>query len=154
MTRNGASRAWHTARPAFRRWRKDRPFWGGLLIIVAGLIIVAAPVLNPLPLIVQQGIAGISGYLAGVLLMAVGALVWLQPPQRFFYGIAAILLSLVSFITSNFGGFVLGMLFGLIGGALAVAWVPDRKRKSGRKRRGRSEEHTSELQSRGHLVCR
>ncbi|GAB3452005.1 hypothetical protein GCM10027570_29680 [Streptomonospora sediminis] len=137
MTRNGASRAWQTPRPAFREWRKSRPFWGGVLILLAGIVIVAAPALNPLDLIVQQGIAGVSGYFAGVLLMAVGVLVWLQPPQRFFYGIAAILLSLVSFVTSNFGGFGFGMLFGMIGGALAVAWVPDRGRPSRAPRRNR-----------------
>ncbi|KIH97918.1 hypothetical protein LP52_16445 [Streptomonospora alba] len=130
MTRNGTSRSWRTARAAFRQWRGARPFWGGLLILLAGIIIVAAPVLNPLDLIVEQGVAGISGYFAGLLLMAVGVLVWLQPPQRFFYGIAAVLLSLVSFVTSNFGGFVFGMLFGLIGGALTAAWVPDRARRT------------------------
>ncbi|QBI55712.1 DUF6114 domain-containing protein [Streptomonospora litoralis] len=136
MSRNGVSRAWQTARPAFRMWRRNRPFWGGLLIILAGIVIVAAPALNPLQLIVQQGIAGISGYFAGLLLIAVGVLVWLQPPQRFFYGIAAILIALVSFVTSNFGGFVFGMLFGLIGGALTIAWVPDRGRKDAGRRRG------------------
>ncbi|MUL42212.1 hypothetical protein FZ103_13650 [Streptomonospora sp. PA3] len=141
MTRHGASGVWQSARPAFRGWRRSRPFWGGLLITLAGIVIIAAPALNPLDLIVQQGIAGISGYFVGVLLMAVGVLVWLQPPQRFFYGIAAVLLSLISFVTSNFGGFVFGMLFGMVGGALAIAWVPDRARKTpvvpGRRGRGR-----------------
>ncbi|GAA4915776.1 DUF6114 domain-containing protein [Streptomonospora salina] len=128
MTRNGTSRRWQTARAAFRQWRGSRPFWGGLLIVLSGAVIVAAPALNPLDLIVKQGVAGISGYFAGLLLMAVGVLAWLQPPQRFFYGIAAMLLALVSFVTSNFGGFVFGMLFGLVGGALTASWVPDRAR--------------------------
>src|SRR5690625_6659982 len=38
------------------------------------------------------------------------------------------------------------------GYATAESWAP--RREPGRARRWRSEEHTSELQSRGHLVCR
>ncbi|MFD0774396.1 DUF6114 domain-containing protein, partial [Streptomonospora algeriensis] len=161
MTRNGTSSRWQTAHAAFRQWRGSRPFWGGLLIVLSGTVILAAPALNPLDLIVQQGIAGISGYFAGLLLMAVGVLVWLQPPQRAFYGIAAVLLALVSFVTSNFGGFVFGMLFGLVGGALTAAWVPERAQKpapestssSARKRlaglRGRRVGRTGEAATEG-----
>ncbi|GAA1761785.1 DUF6114 domain-containing protein [Streptomonospora arabica] len=144
MTPYGTSSGWKTARSAFRVWRRSRPFWGGLLVLLAGIVIVAAPALNPLDLIVQQGIAGISGYFAGLLLMAVGVLVWLQPPQRVFYGVAAVLLSLVSFVTSNFGGFGFGMLFGLVGGALAAAWVPHRERTARAGRRGRRRGPASE----------
>ncbi|MDT0302187.1 DUF6114 domain-containing protein [Streptomonospora wellingtoniae] len=138
MTPNGTPREGKATRSAFREWRRSRPFWGGLLILLAGIVIVAAPALNPLDLIVQQGIAGVSGYFSGLLLMAVGVLVWLQPPQRIFYGVAAVLLSLVSFITSNFGGFVFGMLFGLVGGALTAAWVPHRERREPAGERGRA----------------
>jgi hypothetical protein len=35
-----------------------------------------------------------------------------------------VLASLVSFITSDLGGLLLGMLLGIIGGALAFAWSP------------------------------
>jgi hypothetical protein len=41
-----------------------------------------------------------------------------------FYGIAGIELGIVSFPASNLGGFLLGMLLAIIGGALAFAWVP------------------------------
>ncbi|MBB4930056.1 hypothetical protein F4561_000876 [Lipingzhangella halophila] len=114
------------ARVVFRNWRRSRPFWGGLLVTLGGAIIVLAP-LAPLPLLIQQGIAGISGYIVGLLLIALGLLAWFQPMQRSFFGIVAILLSLASFVTSNFGGFVIGMLLGLVGGALVFAWVPDRR---------------------------
>ena len=43
---------------------------------------------------------------------------------RVFAGVAAILLALVSLSVSNFGGFLIGFLLGLIGGALAVSWAP------------------------------
>ena len=34
------------------------------------------------------------------------------------------MLGLVSLPVSNFGGFIVGFLFALIGGAMAVAWAP------------------------------
>ncbi len=49
---------------------------------------------------------------------------WYQSQSRVFAGVAAILLSLVSLVISNFGGFVIGFLLGLFGGALGVAWAP------------------------------
>jgi hypothetical protein len=43
---------------------------------------------------------------------------------RTFAGVAAILLALVSIPVSNLGGFLVGFLLALVGGALAVSWVP------------------------------
>ncbi|QBI56621.1 DUF6114 domain-containing protein [Streptomonospora litoralis] len=107
----------------FTRWRRTRPFWGGLFVACGGAAVAVAP-LAPLPLLVHQGIAGVAGYTVGLLLVALGMLSWLQPAQRVFYGIAAVLLSLVSFVTSDFGGLGAGMLSGLVGGSLLAAWRP------------------------------
>ncbi|MDT7599789.1 MAG: hypothetical protein QOK26_1866, partial [Pseudonocardiales bacterium] len=35
-----------------------------------------------------------------------------------------VLLSLVSFVTTNLGGLVVGMLLGIVGGSLGFAWRP------------------------------
>jgi hypothetical protein len=47
--------------------------------------------------------------------------------------------SLASFLLSNLGGFVIGMLLGILGGSMAVGWVPDierfRRRSPGGARR-------------------
>ncbi|NEE61205.1 hypothetical protein G3M55_93950, partial [Streptomyces sp. SID8455] len=37
---------------------------------------------------------------------------------------AAILLALISIPVANIGGFVIGFLFALIGGALSISWAP------------------------------
>ncbi|WP_030169200.1 DUF6114 domain-containing protein [Spirillospora albida] len=117
----------NTTRPrGFSRWRRTRPFWGGLLVVLAGLELIAIP-LAPVPLIVHQGMAGVASWLIGAILIAAGALMWAQPMLRIFYGILAVLLSIASFLTSNFGGFLLGLLLGVVGGAMAVAWVPVKK---------------------------
>ena len=48
---------------------------------------------------------------------------------RTFAGIAAILLALISIPIANIGGFVVGFLLSMFGGALAVAWVPAKPRR-------------------------
>jgi len=66
----------------------------------------------------------VFGVLIGILLIAAGIVLWVNPTHRVFYGIAGIVLGIISFPASNLGGFVLGMLLAIIGGALAFAWVP------------------------------
>lgn len=94
-------------------------------MVLAGIELIAIPA-APMAVIIHEGIAGVSSYLIGLLLIACGLLLWFQPVQRSFFGIAAVLLSLASFVTSNFGGFVIGMLLGLVGGSLGFAWTPHR----------------------------
>ncbi|WP_160160908.1 DUF6114 domain-containing protein [Actinomadura sp. K4S16] len=107
----------------FRRWRRTRPFWGGVFAVLGGVELIAIP-LAPMPLIVHQGMAGVASWLIGALLVTAGALLWFQPAHRSFYGVLAVLLSLASFLTSNFGGFLVGLLLGVLGGALGFAWSP------------------------------
>ena len=117
------------ARAAWRRWRHTRPFWGGLLLVLAGLELLALPLTGVLAhgaikLVIYIGIGGVFGVLIGILLIAAGIVVWVNPAHRVFYGVAGIVLGIVSFPASNLGGFVLGMLLAIIGGALAFAWAP------------------------------
>ena len=117
------------ARAAFRRWRRSRPFWGGLLLVLSGLELLALPltgvlVKGQIKLVIYIGIGGVFGVLIGILLIAAGIVLWVNPTHRVFYGIAGIVLGIISFPASNLGGFVLGMLLAIIGGALAFAWVP------------------------------
>jgi Family of unknown function (DUF6114) len=116
-------------RAAWRAWRRSRPFWGGLLLVLSGLELLALPLTGVLihgaiKLVIYIGIGGVFGVLIGILLIAAGIVLWVNPAHRVFYGIAGIALGIVSFPASNLGGFVLGMLLAIIGGALAFAWVP------------------------------
>jgi uncharacterized protein DUF6114 len=116
---------------AFRRWRAARPFTGGLLVILAGAEILLA-VRAPLPVVMHVGMQGMVGYLVPVLLLLCGALLLVNPAQRLFYSTIAALFALASWATSNLGGFLFGMILGLIGSALAFAWTPHRRRKTPR----------------------
>jgi hypothetical protein len=111
----------------FRAWRGTRPFWAGLFVLLSGLPIMYFPYFN-----LQVGhltlamatTAGAGSLIIGVLLVVLGVSLWFQKHVRTFAGVAAILLGLVSLPVSNFGGFLLGFLLALVGGAMAVAWAP------------------------------
>jgi hypothetical protein len=116
-------------RAAFRQWRRTRPFWGGFLLLLAGIELLLIPLSGILlhgavKLVVYIGIGGVFGVLLGVLLIACGLLLWLNPAHRTFYAIAGVLLAVLSFIASNFGGFFIGMLLGIIGGSMGFGWTP------------------------------
>ena len=110
-------KAWH----AFGIWRRTRPFWGGLLVSAGGCEIVLSEH-GPLDVVIHVGMQGLAGYLVPVMLLLCGILLWFTPAQRPFYSLLAIVLSLGSWLTSNLGGFFLGMALGLVGGTLAFAW--------------------------------
>jgi hypothetical protein len=107
---------------AFYRWRHSRPFWGGLLVLLGGAEILLSE-RAPLPVVIHVGIQGLAGYLVPAVLLLCGLLLWFTPEQRTFYSILAVLLALGSWITSNLGGFFVGMALGLVGGSLAFAWA-------------------------------
>jgi uncharacterized protein DUF6114 len=111
----------------FWNWRHARPFWGGLLVLVGGAEIFLT-VMAPLPIVVHVGMQGFIGYLLPILLSALGALLIFNPQQHVFYSIVAAVLALASWLTSNLGGFVIGLLLAVVGSALAFAWSPDKHR--------------------------
>lgn len=114
-------------RVMFRHWRWQRPFWAGLLTLLAGLPIAYLPYANLTlgQLTVRMATtAGSGSLIIGVLLFVLGLTMWFQTPVRTFAGVATLLLALVSLVISNFGGLLIGFLLALFGGALSIAWAP------------------------------
>lgn len=112
-------------RSAFWHWRHARPFWGGLFVFLSGLEMFAT-VWAPLPVVIHVGMQGFIGYLLPILLAVLGVLLIVNPQQHLFYSLVAAVLALASWLTSNLGGFIFGLLMGVIGSALAFAWSPDK----------------------------
>jgi hypothetical protein len=77
----------------------------------------------PIPVVIHVGIQGLAGYLVPAIMLLCGLLLWFSPEQRTFYSVLAVLLSLGSWVTSNLGGFFVGMALGLVGGSLGFAWA-------------------------------
>lgn len=111
----------------FSRWRKGRPFGAGLLMMLAGIVIMAPAYLSFSVSNIQIQIStmgGVSTAVIGILLITCGLMCWFRGEGRILAGVAAIILSILALWQSNFGGFGIGLILGLIGGALALAWDP------------------------------
>lgn len=123
------SRGFTYWRLRFRAWRGTRPFWAGLFTLLGGLPIAYFPYaqlhLGNLTLAMSTT-AGAGSLIIGVLLVTLGLTMWFHSIVRVFAGVAAILLALVSIPVSNIGGFLLGFLLALLGGALSISWAPGR----------------------------
>ncbi|EST34602.1 hypothetical protein M878_09635 [Streptomyces roseochromogenus subsp. oscitans DS 12.976] len=122
------------ARAAFRRWRARRPFWGGLLLALAGGEILLTEKAS-LKVVMHIGMQGLAGYLLPSLMALLGLLVLFNPAQRLFYSITGVLVSLGTWMTSNLGGFFIGLLLGITGSCLTFGWVPDQEPRISRRER-------------------
>ncbi|MFD9334386.1 DUF6114 domain-containing protein [Streptomyces sp. NPDC060028] len=107
----------------WRRWRRSRPFWGGLFAVLAGAEICALP-LAPLKVMLHQGVAGIPSVLMGIVMIVLGLTAWFSPPQRSLAGVLTTLIATAALVLSNLGGFLIGTLLGILGGGLMFAWQP------------------------------
>ncbi|MEU6588172.1 DUF6114 domain-containing protein [Streptomyces sp. NPDC046881] len=136
-------------RLAFRGWRARRPFWGGLLLALGGGEILLTEKAS-LKVVLHIGMQGLAGYLLPGLMVLLGLLILFNPSQRLFYSITGILLSLGTWLTSNLGGFFIGLLLGAIGSCLTFGWLPDQEpRISRRKRRKQARTAGRSLTSEG-----
>ncbi len=111
----------------FHAWSGRRPFWAGLFTLLGGFPIAYFPYADLRLGNVSLAMAttgGAGALIIGVLLITLGLALWFQETIRVFAGVAAILLALVSIPVSNLGGFFMGFSLSMIGGALALAWVP------------------------------
>ncbi|MFJ9745352.1 DUF6114 domain-containing protein [Streptomyces chartreusis] len=121
-------------RSAFRRWRADRPFWGGLLLALGGAWILLTMKAS-LKVVLHVGMQGLAGYLLPALMVLLGLLTLFNPAQRLFYSITGILVTLGTWLTSNLGGFFVGLLLGAVGSCLVFGWLPDQEPRRGRRQR-------------------
>ncbi|WP_233518078.1 DUF6114 domain-containing protein [Streptomyces corynorhini] len=111
---------------AFARWRARRPFWGGLLLLLGGGEILLTEQAS-ISVVLQAGAGGIAAYLLPLVMAVCGLLLILNPAQRLFYSVVGVLVSLGTWITSNLGGFFVGLLLGVLGSSLAFGWLPDQE---------------------------
>ncbi|RPK57787.1 hypothetical protein EES43_20790 [Streptomyces sp. ADI96-02] len=118
-------------RRRFHAWRGNRPFWAGLFTMAGGLPIAYFPYANMHlgnVTLAMSTTAGAGSLIIGVLLVTLGLTMWFHHIVRVFAGVAAILLALISIPVANIGGFVIGFLLSLLGGALSLSWAPGEPR--------------------------
>ncbi|SER09258.1 DUF6114 domain-containing protein [Natrinema salaciae] len=110
----------------FNDWRAQRPFLGGVLLCLAGLFITWVP-MQILPDLLFVG-GRMTGFLAigtlfGVFVFLSGVYALYRPEHSTEIGVVGVVLSIFS-LFGSLGGLFLGMLFGILGGNLCIAWIP------------------------------
>jgi hypothetical protein len=110
-------------RRVLRRWRHTRPFWGGLFLILGGAELLLVP-LSPLTVLVSLGLGGLAAIGIGLALVAAGIFLWLLPHAHHYVSVNALILSVLSFAATNLGGFLVGMVLGIVGSAMGFGWTP------------------------------
>jgi hypothetical protein len=109
----------------FREFRWTRPFWAAVLVGIAAGEQAILPV-GPTDALIKAGSSAFLGLICAAALALMALVILFLPSQRVVAGLVAVVVSLCSFPLSNLGGFVIGMLLGILGGSMAVGWVPDR----------------------------
>lgn len=132
-------------RRRFAAWRSDRPFLPGLLVIISGVVIMIPAYLTFKVadiLVMISTVSGVSTLVIGTILVLLGVTAWMRPAVHLHLGVLAIIFAVIALPTSNIGGFVVGTLFGVIGGGLLLAWEDaepvNRRGKHRKKRSARS----------------
>lgn len=118
---NGRTRG---RRERFREWRRGRPFAGGVLLLLAGVLIAYVPLQFAFELMLVGGGYTFVGLLWAVGVSLTGAFVLYRPDLSTMLGVVGVAFSILSLLGA-LGGFLLGMLLGILGGNLCVAWRPE-----------------------------
>ncbi|UNO44394.1 hypothetical protein KGS77_33185 [Streptomyces sp. MST-110588] len=116
---------WPRQRAALRGWRRTRPFWAGLLLVLGGAEMLLVP-LSPLTVLVSLGLGGLAALGIGLALIVAGLFLWWKPAAHHYVSVNALILSVLSFAATNLGGFLVGMGLGIAGGAMGFGWTPVR----------------------------
>lgn len=75
-------------------------------------------------LVMISTVSGVSTLLIGALLVMFGLGAWFRPSTSTYLGVLSIIVAVIALPTSNLGGFLIGSVLGIVGGALTLAWEP------------------------------
>lgn len=122
--RHGLSAAVAERRQRFREWRHTRPFAGGSLLILASLVIAWVPAQFAFELLFIGGAYTVIGLVFALLVFLSGAFALARPELSKTFGIAGVAFSILSLVGA-LGGLLIGMILGIVGGNLCIAWQSD-----------------------------
>ena len=115
---------------------------GGVIILLSGVLFTAVSAfvlphlsyaninvpqgLSPssIPAIVSGfvGVMGVFGLVFGAIVLISSVMLLANSSQRKVWGVLILVFSVLSFLGT--GGFVIGAVLGIVGGALALRWIP------------------------------
>jgi hypothetical protein len=115
---------WRRAVAAFTRLRRTRPFWGGIMLAAGGYFVMRPLLGGSWSFYTHMGTSSMIPVVLGLGMIAAAAVSVVTPAQRHFPAIIAMMLSVASLPLANLGGWIIGMLLGIVGSGLVFAWTP------------------------------
>ncbi len=107
-----------------RRWQTSRPFWGCLVLALGGYQVMSPMLGASLQMVVGAGIRAAYPLMLGGGMILAAVLALLIPSNRYFLGIAGMVLAIMSLPFANLGGWLVGLVLGIVGAGLIFAWAP------------------------------
>ena len=98
-------------------------FIGGILVLLVGILVAVVGSALTFFLGGIGGWIGLPGMLWGILIIACAVMMRNRPNEHVLWGILIVAFSFMSWFGA-FGGFAIGFLLSLIGGALGITWKP------------------------------
>jgi len=95
----------------------------GIFILLGGALLAAigAAIFAFVPTIGL--VIGVVGLAFGILVLVGAVMLYMRPDQHVTWGVIILVFSILSIFTA-LGGFLIGLVLGIVGGALAIAWKP------------------------------
>ena len=106
---------------------RRRPRAGLTLLTLAGIMIMWMPLYIYIMEFGQFSLV-FGGVVIGGIVLGCAILGWIYPEKVQIFGVVGMIFSILSLIGA-FGGLIIGMLLGIVGGALCAAWGPDEGEK-------------------------
>jgi len=112
-----------------KRLADDRPTAAFALSLIAGILILINGIfIAAIGAIIGAIFPGLGilfaviGLVFGIIVLVGAIMMWSNPDQHVAWGVIVLLFSLFSIVIG--GGFILGLILGLVGGILAIVWKP------------------------------
>lgn len=117
----------------FRAFRRTRPFWGALWLVLGGAAVIRFG-FSPIGLALGGGFSRSAGFILGGAMVLFGLVALFSPLYARLVGLLGVACALAAFVGSNLGGFLIGSVLGILGGAMVWGWGEKKPRRSRRLR--------------------
>ena len=111
-------------RHALYRFIKTRPTIGCVLLALGGYFVLKPVVGSTFQFLSYLGVGGAQVYILGGGMVAAALVAFCVPAQRHFPALMALAFSITSLPLANLGGWLIGMVLGIVGSGLIFAWTP------------------------------
>jgi len=149
---HAASSVLGRVRHALYRFLKTRPTLGCVLLALGGYFVLKPVVGSTFQFLSYLGVGGAQVYILGGGMVAAALVAFCAPAQRHFPALMALAFSIASLPLANLGGWLIGMVLGIVGSGLIFAWTPYSAKQLSRIEQKAAEKQARKAARKGALV--